>query len=128
MRMMHKTAAGLALAAAVCAGTSVTATAAPMDSGYAICDGNTSCSTGVLSIGAGTVYADFDLGGLGSTTVTITVTRNGKQIKDCSWSVLLPRTGTISGTRACDFFDSGDVQVNAYAQVTATTFRIGWHQ
>lgn len=122
--MMHKATLGLAVAAAVCAGTPALATAAPMDSGYANCDGNANCSTGTLAIGAGTVYADFDLQGLRGTSVTLRVLRNGTALRSCTWTVLVGS----SGTRACDFYAAGDIEVTGYAQITPSTFRIGWHQ
>jgi hypothetical protein len=123
--MMHRATLGLAIAAAVCAGTPALATAAPMDSGYANCDGNTNCSTGILAIGAGTVYADFDLQGLRGTSVTLKVLRNGKELRSCTHTVLVGGSGTLP---PCDFYAAGDIEVTGYAQITATTFRIGWHQ
>ena len=121
---MHKMTLGLALAAAVCAATPALADAAPMDSSYANCDGSRTCQTGDLTVGGGTVYADFDLQGLNGTTATISVVKNGVAMRYCTWTVLVGS----SGTRSCDVGNGGDVYVKALSQAVATTFRLGWHQ
>ena len=128
MNMMRRTAFALGLAAAVCATTPLVSAAAPMDSQSVNCDGARQCDTPVWTIGGGNAWIDYDFAGLPSSSVSITVLRNGLPRNSCTHTIHL-LGGSASGTFPCDFGPStSQIKLSTLAQVSESRYRIGWHQ